>query len=345
MSGTPTFYQLYRRSRYSGAEPGTLTLGRSGHAQREVFAVAALGFALRHEPAFLAHFLRALFKSQVPEPHGCEIRCQDGDKSDLAIVWPGKRVLVVEAKIDADLKHWQNPTKKAFHDGPSGYGVQINRDYRGERERYYAVLAKDALAFPRFPGRETKAPTFLGLYQWGELSGMENPSTLVADLLQSLGCLGIPELHLRSFMKKKLSAKTRSSAEMFTLLEGLADCFKIPVGQDRWDVGDSDEGSHFGVNLTRHGRFKKLSTLIGGSSKIIGWFGYETRKGKPRLSVWFYTEDESARDLAGKFVQQVTQLPTNSSPDSGHAFCITPPAGVKTDDVSWFQIVLGQIAD
>ena len=343
MADKPSFYQLFRRSRYSATEAVAQTPGRLNREQKEVFAVAALGFTLRHDRDFLTHFLERVCGLQVADTDKCEIRCQDGHMSDLAIVWKGKRVIVVEVKIDADLEKKQNPTTPEFYAEPDGYGVQIKEGYPREKERFYMVLAKEVPGPTRYKSHRGSLPKFLGFYRWGELQSMVSQTRLVTDLLDSLGHLGIPELHLRSFMKKKLGAETRPAAEMFKLLEGLADYFRIPRGKNRWDVDDSDVGSYFGVNIPSDGRFKKLSQKVGKSEKIIGWFGYELRNEKPLLSVWFYPGDEKRKRLSEKFVARTTQLRVARLPDSGHAFYITPTDGTETYDTPWFKNVLGRL--
>ena len=344
MAGEPSFYQLFRRSRYSAMEPAVPAERRSNHEQKEVFAVAALAFTLRHEQDFLTHLLEKVCGLQVEDAEKCDIRCQDGHKSDLAIVWPGQRVIVVEAKIGASLKAKQNPMNSAFYAKPDGYGFQIKCDYQEEKEKFYVVLAKDVPASPHTGGTKGQSPTFLGFHQWGELEIEGSQSELVSDLLDSLGCLGIPELHLRSFMKKELGAQTQSAVEMFKLLEGLADYFRIPRGKSRWEIDDPEGVSYFGVKIPFGGRFKKLSQKVGKSEKIIGWFGYESRNGKPLLSVWFYPGDEKQKQLAEKFVARATQLPVATLPDSGRAFYITPAASTEKGDVIWFQDFLDRLS-
>ncbi len=345
MVGKPSFYQLFRRSRYASVQPDMQAPGRLSHNQQEVFAVAALGFALRHQPAFMDHFVRTIFRFAIPTTKRFDIRCQDGHKADLAIVWPGKRVLVVEAKIHAELDPKQNPTYKEFHTQPKGYGFQINRDYPNERERYYVVLAKTVSAFSQrnLPGQH---PEFLGFRRWGELGGMADEPSLVSDLFDTLGQLGISELQLRSFRNMKLEKTATSAARMFKLLDALADELEIDRRKDLWDIADSTEGAHFGVNIGSGRRFAKLSRHVGSSSEPIGWFGYESPKnGKPRRSFWIYPKDKRGRERAEKYAKEVHNLSVNDSGSEDLAFCVAPKDCMNGDDITWFRTVLLKLAD
>lgn len=344
MRTEPSFFQLYRRSRYASALPERQ--GRAGGGQNctEVFAVAALGFAFRHEPKFLNYFLsKVCGLPDAVTADGCEIRCQDGNQSDLAIVWPAQRVIVVEAKINADLQPHQNPTMDAFQAAPDGYGFQIGEKYPNEHERLYVVLAKDVSAIPR--GEHTCAnPQFIGFRQWGELEGMRDQPPLITDFLDSMGLLGIPELQLRSFRNMQLEQATESAAKMFCLLEGVANRYKL-TQKDRWDVqSKADEGYFVGVKVSAGGMFQELTRCVGASNQTIGWFGYEAPAGaQPRISVWFYPQTQQALVATQRFV--ASRLGPASFQNSEFAFFVSRDVASRLDDVGWLQSVLEKLRD
>jgi hypothetical protein len=316
--------------------------GDSRNNQSEVFAVAALGFALRHEPRFLRFFLKDVCSiPNVAAASEYEIRCQDGHKSDLAIIRPGKQVVVVETKINAALQPKQNPTLDAFR-AKSGYGFQIVRDYKRERARFYVVLAKDVSSI-QDGGCKSEMPRFKDFLQWGALATMHNEPPLVEDLLTSLGWLGVSELHLRSFKNMKLKTSTQSAAKMFKLLEGLAHQFKLDGRKDLWAVNDPADGEYIGMNIPSGGKFTKLSRQIGKSVKTIGWFGYETpAPGNPRITVWLYSTESTQRDTE-QFVKELG-LPASKLPND-FAVCIAREPGSEQDDATWFQNVLDKLSD
>lgn len=342
MAHNPSFHHLYGRSRYSVADVDASTAGSTGHNQSEVFAVAALGFALHHERKFLAHFLRKVCHFSDFDATGkYEILCQDGHKSDLAIRLPGKRVIVVEAKIDAPLTEIQNPTLPGFRDSPTGYGVQIKKAYHDENDRYYLVLLRDLDAIAMGTSK-TEDPKFLGFHQWGELEGMANEPAVVTDLLDSLGNLGIPELHLRHFKNMKRQNSTKKAAEIFSLLSTLARAFKIGGGTSRWEV--SAELQYMGINIPPGGRFTQLSKRVGSSVANIGWFGYEHPPGgKPRTTVWFYPENRASKKNTQDYVRQ--KVNRNDFKEDGNTFYIDRPDEPKLDDQKWFRDVLAKLAD
>jgi hypothetical protein len=343
MAKTPFLYQLYRRSRYASVETDAGTPGSRHHNQSEVFAVAALGFVLRHEPRFLDHFLHKVCGLDKRPPGECEIRCQDGNQSDLAIVWPGHSVVVVEAKIGAELQPHQNPSMTEFHAAPSGYGVQIQVKYPDEKDRYYLVLARDVSAILRGDCRNS-SPKFRGFLQWGELAGMAAQPDVVTDFLDSLGALGIPELQLRSFSNMRLEKNTGSAADIFTLLDGLAKSFNITGRKGRLDVQVSPEVKFVGVNIPPGGKFAELSQCVGPSAETIGWFGYESpHDGEPRITVWFNPENQRAGERAKKFVS--TKLPAEKLHERDLSFYVTRNADSKLDDITWFQDILGKLSD
>jgi len=97
------------------------------------------------------------------------------------------------------------------------------------------------------------------------------------------------------------------------------------------------ETSCIGINIPSGGRFEQLTRHLCASAtkRCIGWFGYESPSAEPpRLSIWFYPEDESAKDPAMKYVEQVTRHRASGYPDSGLGFYITPNATSELDDVS-----------
>ena len=345
MTGTPTLYQLFRRSRYS--RPMDLVPGSSQNNQVEVFAVAALGFTLRHDPSFLFDFLSIICrfsKSEIGTPEDYEIRCQDGEHADLAIILPKRYAIVVEAKIGASLDDHQNPSLADFNQLPKGYGHQIKTKLNSVRERYYLVLMRDCSNY-KMKIQGSLDPMFLGFHEWNELSGIQKKSNLTIDFLTTLGYLGIPEMNLQN-LKGNVENDKASTAKMLSILHGLARLFKIPTRNSLWDFRFSkDEGSYVGINIPRDGIFTVLSKCIGPTKKIIGWFGYENPSGgKGRLSVWLYPEDSTKSEL--KKTKQFVSKRTGSKVEMSDSalYVVRDDSSVK-DDVSWLQETLLKLAD
>src|SRR5580658_3789535 len=105
----PSFYRLYRRSRYSRSEDNQDT-GSKQH-QKEMFAVAAVALVLEHDEEFRDHFFDKICGFTVlpgqPRPR---IEVQPHDHSDLAIKDDANSsVFIVEFKVGAELKPYQDP--------------------------------------------------------------------------------------------------------------------------------------------------------------------------------------------------------------------------------------------
>jgi hypothetical protein len=82
----PSFYQLFRRSKYSREESDEAPA--TGRNRRELFSVAALAFVLKHDEAFRAHFLRTICEHQKPfRANAFVVECEEEHCTDLVITW------------------------------------------------------------------------------------------------------------------------------------------------------------------------------------------------------------------------------------------------------------------
>jgi len=130
MESGPSFFHLYQRG--CCCREGKPNVGQRQN-QRELFAVAALAFTLKHSEQFRRYFLCEICGIQTGWSNpALQIRLQPENYADLALIIPELgSVGVIEAKIDAPLEDHQNQNKDEFWE-EGGYGRQIlgERDFR-----------------------------------------------------------------------------------------------------------------------------------------------------------------------------------------------------------------------
>ena len=141
MTAEPSFSYLYRRSRYFRDDNET---SGSRQNRREVFAVAAVAFTLKHDPRFCRHFFRVVCGfPDWPDQPPPKIELQPHDHSDLAIKDSlNASLVIVEFKMGANLEEKQNPKYQKVFFGAGGYGNLIldEHDYRDFSRKTYIVL-------------------------------------------------------------------------------------------------------------------------------------------------------------------------------------------------------------
>lgn len=141
-----SFRSLFEGSRFS--RPHAAPSSEPRRDRREVFSVAAIAIALKHDERFFHHFVQRVCRIPKPYPQlkDVEVDVQPHHHTDLAIKHRNRqRLYVLEFKFHSRLKPKQNPEiKEAFMKEPSGYGYQITseRDYAKLTERHYFVLQK-----------------------------------------------------------------------------------------------------------------------------------------------------------------------------------------------------------
>lgn len=207
----PSFAQLFRRSRYSRLDLGQQDL--PGSARLEVFAVAAVGFALKHDLEFKKKFLEK-FAGVTGDIGDFRPFIQAANCTDLKLEHLKMGILVVvEFKIRADLEAHQDPWSKSekgafWSEELQGYGWQYgnNTSLNGFSTVHYTVVEQDGKGGSP---REESCVKFGKTYQlrkrnWGCLLPPE--SGLEEDLISSLGELGVNEL--KEYLMKDVKIKS-----------------------------------------------------------------------------------------------------------------------------------------
>ncbi|MGD1088450.1 MAG: hypothetical protein ABR955_06955 [Verrucomicrobiota bacterium] len=200
---TPSFAQLFRRSRYSRSGPSGND--KQNQERLEIFAVAAVGFALRHDYQFKKNFLLR-FAGIEEDIENYKPSLQAADCTDLKLENSKRHILVVtEFKVWAELQPKQNPWFESddenlpfwnVTDKGEGYGHQYgNRSDFNQLStvHYIVVQQKEKGDMPGEKFCEKFGKTFLlKRRNWESL--LEPNTELEKDLVTSLGELGIEEL-------------------------------------------------------------------------------------------------------------------------------------------------------
>ena len=274
----PSFLSLFDRGQYAKrrrADPNPVSdplplpeveVDNRGQSQRERFAMAALGFGLRFEPAFRNSFLaylRTTFGTPPPAAAGTEIgiEIEPDNWCDLKIV-DGENIYVIEGKIDAKLKAHQDPSQPAFYTGtgrPAPYGVEMLKDRGrvGHPIRYhYLVLTQD-----RDLAEKTITPPPKGIVaafrEWENLVQSLEPIRSLPDLSQSLimslGQIGIQAFetsyNLMNAKTLKINDDLHSAINALTIVKAAIDDAKLNPSDIEHSMPGSDTRSFVGWNI------------------------------------------------------------------------------------------------
>lgn len=346
-----SFTTLYRRSSYTASLQATeedlrqidALVERRRADQAERYCVAAIGFCISYEPSFKRHLLSTLweqgFHQKIPE--SCEaftaqVEPRGWNLSADLIFIAERHVLVVEYKIDADLKDHQNPTKKCrFTDSeaaPKGYGVQLSRKKKQlSKDVYYVVVGKKVHEFKHCNVNGIPC----AFIEWSSLIFSQHEPPMVSDLYDCLGWLGVTEMTFRNMNEnEKLAADARSGAKAYQYLRRVCD----EAGLKAHKIGDNDIGwaeneYSFGLAFSAK-QDDRLSQLIRASGPQLGWIGYQKVKDEEGVSldVLIYC-DEKARSTI------MRRLADKNPEEKDYGILVSCTASASPGDVKWFASV------
>jgi hypothetical protein len=342
----PSFYRLYRRSRYSGSEDNQVT-GSSQH-QKEMFAVAAVAFVLKHDEKFRAHFLHKIcgFAVSVVPPR-LRIEVQPNDHSDLALKDDANlSVFIVEFKVGAELKPKQNPKHEKAFFAKDGYGTLIleDCDYINCAKKSYIVL-DDSEAFDDcdWPGLTCKSRRWAALVPEGETVG-----ELWADLRNSLGELGVAAFQLEKLKNMKNAKLTKHAVEMHQTLSRVASQLKFgSSGGENINFGDGDSawyGRHIPSGKLLD--FDGLKSCVEAQKSPLGWFGYQSEKEHSERAVTFWCgSDEAAKNTQAFIDERMRNGPPGKSVIKEKEVYFQLDGEADFGDAEWFDEVFKALAD
>ena len=193
---TPSFFRLFRRSHYVRpvAWDDPSAEAEAARKDRERFAVAALAFCLKHDPAFLRHFWQGICRVPETDPDIMPPFAADGvlleppEWADLRLVSEsktGRYVWVIEVKAGAGLEERQRPDKPHEFENPnSGYGALCRgRGPCGYPLTVHRAWCKGKAGFelPQQASWNLCSTTLLGR-RFGELSPQPFSARFVRDI-------------------------------------------------------------------------------------------------------------------------------------------------------------------
>lgn len=360
----PSLYSLYRRSRYSPRHEDSPE-SREEWERRELFAVSAVAFALKHCKAFRNHFLGTICGWTEPKCAEPQIELEPCKHADLELRDEAhSRLCIVEFKLGAKLQPHQNPSNEAFFQ-PDGYGTLIlnGRDYSGFARKTYVVLDE----LERFSEGKQGQLTWRAR-AWSAVAphGPGSLSPLWEDLLDVLGDLGVDAFHMEKYRNLNLSPYTKQTAAMYELLK---EAGKVLLGLGGRDVlsfdnwFDKDHSySCYGLNIpVKKSSLREIETRANPPGNHLGWFGYEQPKNEHWLGVYFYCGSKNDAQNVLDFVQAKLYSANEANSESPKVFkdgvtCqfaedddtavrIRGLPSAVSDDISWFEAVFKALRD
>lgn len=343
MNNEPSFYSLYRRSRYVRGEDKEDVSATSRQNRRELYAVAAVAFAIKHDQQFREHFLGSvcgmpLTTDPIPIFEVQPFHHSDFSIRDAAGCW----LLVVEFKVDAKLDLKQKPGSDKFF-SPGGYGKLICDElaYRDFQRRVYVVLDDDR----RFKDGTEQRLEYKSR-SWADLNpAIGAASEMWADLLRSLGELGVSAFQLTKLRNMNNSTYTQQAVAMHQTISAIASKLKFGV-RGSMEVNMEGDEAWYGRNipLDRMNNHIFLRALAGVDSS--GWFGYQAGLNHWELGIWIYCESNEAASNARNYMQALL-----ASGPSGRLEVKDKDVSFVSDmhpqpgDSEWFEAVFRALDD
>jgi hypothetical protein len=327
-----SFLRLFRQSRYAADDESRLPRQN----RRELFAVAAVAFAAKHDQAFARDFLvRVAGVPRFDLEHDFKLEPQKAYCADLAITdQTSKERYVVEFKISAPVMEKQHSRSKMF-DKPGGYG-------RAFRERLSGVSVYTTVAQQRDFDDFAKSGLRHRARTWRELipaNGKEGQ--LLEDLLDSLGELGISVLRLRKIKHMKNAKHALTTVNIQDLLRSILDEFKkAPL-----DVDSDDIYNWVGMYVRpRPKQHSELRKWLGHNWSHVAWIGYLLPKNndKPELSVWLSFQDKliARRDESIRALRKVIRGAHIEASPKFNDLIVKVTASHVRDERKWFSDTL-----
>lgn len=353
---SPGFIGLFRRSRYHRriADDDDSEDAAAERFERERFAAAAVGFCLKHSATFRAHFWKRICRlstdPETPPPLTVEVEPVHWADIRLSGEIAGKRcVWVVECKVGAPLDSKQNPCDDTFFVPSLGYGWLFKNSEDGSNLRYVVLGARESLGLNE-AGEDIGGITVTQSL-WSSLRGAKSLDSLQADLLDSLGHLGIScfrMAHIESIRVKSGFQEAAAAWEVLTALGSEDGCgfrtsyWRIAAGQPEPEV------IYVGASLRRPPPLKPTSNLhraldqrLKPPGDKLTWVGYEAGPNWFRRSVWFYCATKADTEvIAATVTKRIGDATPTFERDGSWCAVISSGSDSKTGDLAWFRSVL-----
>jgi hypothetical protein len=342
VSNEPSFYTLYRRSHYIRED-------RDGRAstslqnRRELYAVAAVAFAIKYDPQFREHLLGTVCGLPTPTDTLSTLEVQPFHHSDFVIKnATGCWLSVFEFKVGDKLKPKQNPGNKKFF-AEDGYGQRIldeptYRDF--ERKMYVVIDDGGTFADGIQKGLEYKSRT------WADL----NPPTGVAtemwsDLLRSLGEIGISAFQLTKLRNMNNATYTQQAVAMHQTLSAIASKLKFGASGSM-EINMEGEEAWYGRNIPLDRLLNHIMLHAIAGTKSSGWFGYQSGPNHWELAIWIYCDSEESAFKLSQFMNVLfAKGPSGRIDVKGKDVSFTSDLQPQPGDSEWFEAVFRALDD
>ena len=347
-----SFTTLFERGRYSsqGRWHGLNDLERKHRMeQQERFAVGMIGFAVKHDVHFKAHFLdKVCGLMNLSNAEDWEVSVEPENWGDLILKHrPSGTFVVAEFKITAELAEHQNPASPLFDEPAAngqcaGYGWEIARVAKrdGWMQLRYVTLEKKA-SWPKCRSENRGLMCLAAEWRQFLRTDVSQESSLEADLYDCLSRFGLSIFTSRRMRQMKLA---NHATEPLPLLAGVLAKFGVDFKAKLLDVGSSAEA--LGVNIVAKD-FPNIARVVEPDEDSAGWFGYESDPPGPRLSVWFYCYSSTGIKVgAQQRIQAALRkagFQNEEFGDDGWSVWVRCMAGDSTGDAEWFTKVLSAL--
>jgi hypothetical protein len=325
----------------------------------EIFAVAAVGFVLKHDVQFKKNFLKK-FADIEESVENFEPSIQAADCADLKLENSSKRILVVvEFKVGAELQPKQNPwpdTRKSDDDSlpfwskdESGYGNQYGNksNFNQFSTVYYIVVQQNGTPRNEMPCKKFGKSFYLKSRSWKSL--LEPDPGLEDDLVKSLAELGIEELE--DWRMKGIKIENGDLEALFkgkTAVELILHIstklgWRKDVARNRL-TGFFTEGSCGNVRqLGLYAPKEALKRLAGIRANFLkdAWYGYFSENNQPfKAEVWFYCNENAQPELRALVEKELNSALIQENPDE-KGLRIIRNDNEALGDSEWFCKALG----
>jgi len=346
----PSFAQLFDRSRLIRLEQEDVVTQK--RTRLEEFAVAAVGFALKHDLAFRRNFLSDFADIKVGVEN-FEVCIQDRKCADMALKNEVDDTLaIIEFKVPSLLEEHQNPWKPMFWSDSkkvkAGYGCELLKHYPKFSTIVYVVVCKecekqgDDISVP-LPGK-----TFLVKSRSWKSLLKESKTALEKDLVESLGALGIEEL--RNDEMKTIKMTTEQLRSFFLGNKALELLEYIAV--QKLDIAKSAARNQMIELCTElsNGPLRQLGIQIPESKmgKLSGIpkgftnaeYGYYSQNNEDfRAEVWFYGNRAGKAELQ-TLIEKTLKGAARFEEDKDATLRVVC-SDKDMRDLEWFSKVLG----
>ncbi len=355
----PSFAQLFRRSRYSRFGPS----GEDEQNQQrlEIFAVAAVGFALRHDIQFKKNFLKK-FAGIEEEVEKYKLSLQDAHCADLALKNDDRRILVVfEFKVGASLENHQNPwfgTRKPddnalpfwseAKDDKNGYGYELGKNYGEFSTIYYIVVQQNERRRDETACEKFGKTFWLKSRSWNSL--LEPNTELEKDLVTSLSELGIRELE--DWRMKEIKIENEDLEGLFKGKNAIEIILhisaKLGLRKDfasnklLWFFTEGSRGNSRQLGIYVPKEAMKMLGEIRASCLRDAWYGYLSENTQPfSAEVWFYGNENAQPKLRALIETELNSALVQENPEDKNGLRIIRSSETPLGDFEWFCKVLG----